>query len=394
VPRDINTNTLDLPFSVPWVHRLRFTDDVFGTQQEILADLLAPAEGDVARAQFWVDANLDAANPELRPAIRRFSQTHCQRLVCVGDVQVIPGGEGVKNDLQVVQQALQAFNEAHLDRRSYIVAIGGGAMLDAIGFAAAIAHRGLRLVRLPSSTLGQGDSGVGVKNGVNLFRKKNWLGTFAAPWAVINDTKLLESLSDRDFVSGFSECVKVALLKDAGLLDNLCTSASRIRRRDMVAALPTIRQSALLHLRHITEGGDPFEMLAARPLDYGHWSAHKMEVMSSFQLRHGEAVALGVAIDTMYSSLKCGLPSQDALRVLGCLADIGFDLDSPTMSDTDTLFEGLEDFRQHLGGELTLTMLRAIGDPIDIHQVDRGAMIEAIQRVVDFARRRQGSSDV
>ena len=86
-------------------------------------------------------------------------------------------------------------------------------MLDAVGFAAAIAHRGIRLVRLPTTTLAQADSGVGVKNGVNLFGKKNWLGAFAVPWAVLNDTALLATLPDRDFVAGFSEAVKVALLK-------------------------------------------------------------------------------------------------------------------------------------------------------------------------------------
>jgi 3-dehydroquinate synthase len=282
---------------------------------------------------------------------------------------------------------LEAFHEANLDRRSYVVAIGGGAMLDAVGFAAAVAHRGLRLVRLPSSTLGQGDSGVGVKNGVNLFRQKNWLGSFAAPWAVINDTQLLTSLSDRDFVSGFSECVKVALLKDAELLNTLGATASRIRQREMVAALPIIRRSALLHLDHITAGGDPFEMAAARPLDYGHWSAHKLEAISRFSLRHGEAVAIGVAIDTVYSSLTCGLPGGDADRVLQCLKGLGLPLSTPALVEAETLFEGLEEFRQHLGGQLTLTMLRGIGDPIEIHEIDRARMREAISRVVEFDHR-------
>jgi 3-dehydroquinate synthase len=178
---------------------------------------------------------------------------------------------------------LQAMNAADLDRRSYVVAVGGGAVLDAVGFAAATAHRGIRLVRLPTSTLGQGDSGVGVKNGVNLFRKKNWLGTFAVPWAVINDARMLHSLSDRDFVCGFSESVKVAMLKDAAMFDQLCEVAERIRRRDMQAAWPMLRRSALLHLDHITRGGDPFEMQLARPLDFGHWSAHRLESMTDFR---------------------------------------------------------------------------------------------------------------
>ena len=385
VQHDSNSNIINSPFAVPFVHRLRFTSDVFGDDHRCLADVLEPSDGMPARVQFWVDANVDVANPNLRSNIERFCEAHAQRVVCEGDVEVVPGGEPVKNDPRIQQRILQAFDRAGLDRRSYVVAIGGGAVLDAIGFATAIAHRGLRLIRLPTSTLGQSDSGVGVNNGVNLFGKKNWLGSFAVPWAVINDTELLYSLSDRDFLCGFSECVKVALLKDAEMFDALCRNAERIRHRDMTLALPILRQSALLHLDHITEGGDPFEMLAARPLDYGHWSAHKLEAMTDFRLRHGEAVAIGVALDTVYSSLACGLPTADARRVLQCLSDFGFAYDIPELRETDVLYRGLEEFRQHLGGRLTLTMLNGIGDALEIHEVDRERMGAAIREVAGFA---------
>ena len=281
---------------------------------------------------------------------------------------------------------LKVCNVANLDRRSYVVVIGGGAVLDCVGFAAAIAHRGLRLVRLPTTTLGQGDSGIGVKNGVNLFQKKNWLGAFASPWAVINDATLLETLSDRDYICGFSEAVKVFLLKNRSAFENLAAVASRIRQRDARAAMPVIRQSAEFHLRHITEGGDPFEMDEARPLDFGHWSAHKLESMTDFELRHGEAVAIGVAIDTVYSSLKLGLPWEDSTKVLQCLTDLGFNLYHPALHDRENLFRGLEEFRQHLGGRLTLTMVPEVGSAEDIHEVDDAAMHAAIERVCDFAQ--------
>jgi 3-dehydroquinate synthase len=272
-------------------------------------------------------------------------------------------------------------NAADLDRRSYVVVIGGGAVLDAVGFAAAIAHRGIRLVRLPTTTLSQGDSGIGVKNSVNLFEKKNWIGTFAVPWAVINDAALLETLPERDFLCGFSEAVKVSLLKDADGFEEICAAADQIRQRDMAVAGPVIRRSAELHLEHITQGGDPFESLEARPLDYGHWSAHKLEVMSDFELRHGEAVAIGVAIDTVYSSLAHGFPEADAERVLDCLSRLGLPLSHPLLDETGTLFAGLEEFRQHLGGRLTLTMLPRIGAKLDVHEVDEARMLEAIERV-------------
>ncbi len=378
----------DTPFSVRFVHRVRFTRNVLETDQHVLVDLLTPSEGQPARVQFWLDEQLHRARPELAHRLRSLADAQpSSRLVRVSNVQIVPGGEPIKNDIHIIERILKVFHAARLDRRSYVVVIGGGAVLDAVGFAAAIAHRGLRLVRLPSTTLAQADSGIGVKNAVNLFDKKNWIGSFAVPWAVVNDADLLETLSDRDFRAGFSEAVKVALLKDAAFFKRLCRRAKAIGQRNMNVALPAIRRSAEWHLQHITAGGDPFEMLEARPLDFGHWSAHRLEALSEFEIRHGEAVAIGVAIDAVYSSLVHGFPQQAARRVLGCLADMGFRLDAPSLHDA-SLFDGLEEFRQHLGGRLTLTMLRDVGQPIDVHHVQRRQMRRAIRIVSRFAHRR------
>lgn len=375
----------DVPFSVPFVHRLRFTRDIFGADRQVLLDLLEPAVEGRAKIQFWLDEHLVAARPDLLPLLEKLPVRHADRLVSAGNVQVVPGGEACKNDIHILERMLKVFHAADLDRRSYVVAIGGGAVLDAVGFATAIAHRGLRLVRLPTTTLAQADSGVGVKNGVNLFGKKNWVGSFAVPWGVVNDASLLSTLSDRDFVCGFSEAVKVSLLKDPAFFLDLCDRAPRVRRREMAICGPFIERSALWHLRHITRGGDPFETNEARPLDFGHWSAHKLEALTEFRLRHGEAVALGVAIDCVYSSLVHGLPAEDARRVLACLQSLGFKLDDPAIADPEPLFDGLEEFRQHLGGRLTVTMLHGIGRPCDVHEVDRVAMATAIDRVSRFA---------
>ena len=283
--------------------------------------------------QFFVDEHVAEARPAVLSDLARVVAENPGRCLPAGPVNVVPGGEAIKNDRDELDRILKAFHDADLDRRSYVVVIGGGAVLDAVGFAAAIAHRGLRLVRLPTTTLAQADSGVGVKNGVNLFGKKNWLGAFAVPWAVINDTALLATPPDRDFIAGFSEAVKVSLLKSPPVFDRLCRTACRIRRRDLAAALPIIRASAEWHRTHITQGGDPFESREARPLDFGHWSAHKLEAMTDFRLRHGEAVAIGLAIDAVYSTLAFGFPKADVLRVLRCLLDLGFALDHPALGD-------------------------------------------------------------
>jgi len=376
---DGNDKSLDIPFSVPYTHRLRVTDDVAG---EDFAQLLGVLDGgDCGPAKALLVAEQSLADSTSRISKIQSQLNSATAVQLVTPAILVDGGEAVKNSPEVVEQILASINQHDLDRRSYVIAIGGGALLDAVGYAAAIAHRGIRLVRLPTTTLAQADSGVGVKNAINYFGKKNWIGTFAVPWAVINDSGLLETLPDRDFQVGFSEAVKVSLLKDEKEFEWLCNNAARIRDRDMEAANRAIHNSCLLHLRHITQGGDPFEMLEARPLDFGHWSAHKLEPITDYRIRHGEAVAIGVAIDCIYSSMKFGFPEADALKVCDCLQTLGLQLWREGLEPIERLMQGLEEFRQHLGGRLTITMLRGIGDPINVHEIDSAIMKSAILRL-------------
>lgn len=371
--------SLDIAFDVPFTHRLRVTTDVAGEDFAQLEDLLAidPGPSGATKVLLWVDSQVDAATGYAKRLGDRLRE--CDVADLVADPLIVEGGEGVKNNDLAVQSMLRQINDHNLDRRSNIIAVGGGAMLDASGYAAAVAHRGIRLIRLPSTVLGQADSGVGVKNAINYFGKKNWVGTFAVPWGVINDTTLLQSLPDRDYVSGFTEAVKVSLLKDANTFRWLAENAHVIRERDQGTATRAIHESCVLHLRHITEGGDPFEMLEARPLDFGHWSAHRLEPLTNYRLRHGEAVGIGVAIDCLYSSLKFGFPREDANAVIDCLGRLGTPLWHEAIDPVDRLLTGLEEFRQHLGGRLTITMLQGIGDPINVHEIDHAAMRQAIE---------------
>ena len=368
---------LDIEFFVPMLHRLRFTQDCFGDDFDVVKHLLEHAPGTPARVQVWIDSGLLDFDASLLERIEQQLAADPKATVQAGRSEVLIGGEDVKNDPRYVEQALRAINDANLDRRSYIFVIGGGALLDTIGYAAAIAHRGIRLVRFPTSTLAQADSGVGVKNAVNWFGKKNWKGTFACPWAVVNDTRLLQGLPDRDFRCGFSEAVKVSLLKSPALFHYLSDNADAIAARDAQASAMAIRQSVLLHLQHITRGGDPFEMLEARPLDFGHWSAHKLEALTEYGLRHGEAVSIGVALDTLYSHLRLGLERSTADRTLDILQRLHLPIYDASLSE-EAVFDGLEEFRQHLGGELTITLLSQLGQPRHVHEIDRGAMREAI----------------
>ena len=169
--------------------------------------------------------------------------------------------------------------------RHCLIAIGGGALLDVAGFAAAMAHRGVRLIRVPTTVLSQDDSAIGVKNGINAFDKKNYLGTFAAPFAVINDSRFLPTLSDRDWRSGISEAIKVALIRDAAFFDFIEANAVKLHDRDLPVMEQLVHRSAELHYDHITTNGDPYEQGSSRPLDYGHWAAHKLEPVTDYRLR-------------------------------------------------------------------------------------------------------------
>ena len=384
---------MDMSFSVPYRHRVWFCENVFESATDVLQDCFnSSADGvadgtaelsDNAKVQIWIDDAVAESN-------RNFVESLTQWVNSEGNLQltrqpnIISGGEACKNDSSVVQNILAAINDDQLDRRSYIVVVGGGAVLDVVGYAAAVAHRGIRLIRFPSTTLAQADSGVGVKNAVNAFGKKNWKGTFAVPWAVVNDYSLLKSLSDSTFTSGFSEAVKVSLLKSPESFEYLCQNAQAIRLRDKTIASQAIRESAVHHLRHIVDGGDPFELMEARPLDFGHWSAHKIEAISDYTVSHGDAVSIGLGVDVLYSVEKLGLDPACADRVIDCLKRLGLPVWNPILdSHRSELLSGLEEFRQHLGGQLTVTMLEGVGRPVNIHEIDHGAMGEAIDRLRD-----------
>jgi 3-dehydroquinate synthase len=283
-----------------------------------------------------------------------------------------------------VVEILELIHRHHIDRHNYVVVVGGGALLDMVGLAAATAHRGVRLIRIPTTTLAQDDSGVGVKNGVNAFGKKNFIGTFAPPFAVINDFDLLASLSERDKRAGYIEAVKVACIRDAEFFDRLELEASALAAFESEPMKHLIRRSAELHLNHIANGGDPFEMGSARPLDFGHWAAHKLEQMSGYRLRHGEAVAIGIALDVLYSVRQGLLARPAAERILGLLERLGFTLFDPELKSVSAsgelkVLEGLEEFREHLGGELTITLLSDIGRGLEVHSMEIEQVRQALQ---------------
>lgn len=370
-------------FQVPYSFNIVFTQNLFSADNKEFINFLSNF-GDTSfkkKILFLIDEGVAEKHPQLIESVKQYFQGQ-SHISLVDEILVLPGGELVKNDEQYLDKTLLAINEYGIDRHSFVAAIGGGAFLDMVGYASCIAHRGVKHIRIPTTVLSQNDSGVGVKNGVNFLGKKNFLGTFSPPVAVFNDSNFLTTLSDRDWRSGISEAVKVALIKDLAFFEWLEENAQAMANRVMSVMDEQIFRSAALHTNHISSG-DPFEMGSARPLDFGHWAAHKLEYLSNFGIRHGEAVAIGIALDSIYSELLGLISEDETSRIIKLLKTLGFTLYHESLAENDklNLWEGLNEFREHLGGRLTITILEKLGKGKEVHEVDFELVKLAVDRL-------------
>ena len=375
-------------FDIRFQYNVYFTTHLFHKENDVFRSFLRGQKrsGVVPKLLFVLDNGVVEQHSALVQQIKNyFSDQPEMRLV--EEVILLPGGELTKNSPEYFEQILTAIHQHGIDRHSYLVAIGGGSVLDVAGYAAAVAHRGIRHIRIPTTVLSQNDSGVGVKNGINYFNKKNFLGTFTPPVAVFNDNHFLTTLTDAEWRSGISEAIKVALIKDVAFFSWLEANADRMVKRDMDVMQYQIKRCAELHLQHIA-GVDPFESGSSRPLDFGHWSAHKLEQLSNFSIRHGEAVAIGIALDTVYSFLSGRLKESAMKRVLRLIRDLGLPLTDRLLEVTDErspLLQGLNEFREHLGGRLTIMLLRDIGVGEEVHEIDPAVVSQASDWIKEYS---------
>ncbi|GFM76901.1 MULTISPECIES: 3-dehydroquinate synthase [Pseudomonas] len=376
-------------FEVSYNYPVVFTDHLFDPKNDCLrAQLTAEKAGQIT-VLIFADEQLLKSSPHLLPQIDAYFAAHSNDLRLQTAPIAVPAGELSKTP-QVLHRLYEHMLQHGLDRHCYVLAMGGGAVLDAVGYSCATFHRGMRLIRIPTTVLAQNDAGIGVKNGINAFGQKNLLGAFCPANAVINDFQMLLSLSQRDRIAGLAEAVKVAAIKDSAFFQWMEQQAQALATFEHSASRYAIRRCAELHLRHITGAGDPFERGNGRPLDYGHWSAHKLENLSQHRLRHGEAVAVGMALDALYANAVKLLSDTDTERLLHLLVQLGFSLNPPELLLKDAqgrslIVQGLEEFRQHLGGQLSIPMLTRLGESTDLHEIDFALMEQALQRLSSYS---------
>ncbi len=381
--------TIHQKFEVSFQYPVHFTHNVFDPENSLLADTIAKESGP-ARTLMVVDSGIVATNPDFLNTVKNWFKLYSDKVELVKPPMVVPGGENAKNGWSSVREIMTCVGLEHIDRQSYIIAIGGGALLDMAGFAASLVHRGIRLVRMPSTVLSQDDAGVGIKNGMNDGGAKNFAGTFAPPYAVINDLEFLKTLPFKDWVSGVAEAFKVAIIADKEFFVWLCENAQLIRERNQNVMEKLVYKTAQLHLNHIATSGDPFETGSARPLDFGHWSGHRLELSSNFTISHGEGVSIGIAVDSAYAMLKEMISKEEYISIVTalhkCSLPIYSDLLSrPGSNGKPDIFKGIEQFREHLGGKLCITLPKPVGKKVEVHFIDKEKLIEAIDLVKNLS---------
>lgn len=380
------TQRIQLGFDYPVV----FTHDLLDPANEDLWWCLnvLPRGRQPQRIFTVVDDGVAGTRPELLDRWRAYFSPRASEVEPCATPLVIPGGEAAKNDPDLVPRLWSAFAKAKLDRHAVVVAIGGGAVLDAVGFAAATAHRGIRLLRIPTTVLAQNDAGIGVKNGINVGGIKNFAGTFAPPMAVLCDDVWLPTLPLRARRSGLAEAVKVALIRDGAFFSWIDHHRHDLAHAEPAVERAMIRRCAELHLEHIASSGDPFETGSARPLDFGHWAAHKLEQLTHHELLHGEAVAIGMAVDLCLAEDLGWLPKPTVESVLDVLRALGLPIWHDILRACDAsgrrrIFEGVEEFREHIGGALDITLVTGIGRARSLDTLDESRVEAAIARLAD-----------
>jgi 3-dehydroquinate synthetase len=227
-----------------------------------------------------------------------------------------------KKTLETVRDVCDRAIDAGVRRDDAFVAVGGGVVTDVVGFASAIVLRGVAWNAVPTTVAGMTDAAIGGKTGVDHPRGKNLLGAFHPPRAILVDPSAAATLSDRDYRSGLVEAFKGAWIADADLSERADSRLDEIVARDEAALLDLVLGAARVKAAIVTS--DPFEEGPRRILNFGHTLGHAFEAAGGFrQLRHGEAVAWGIAAALVVSRERAGLSEVDAARVGRVLARLG-----------------------------------------------------------------------
>ena len=293
-------------------------------------------------------------------------------------------------DLEAVEQILNTAASAGLQTSDLLIVVGGGTVMDIAGEAAALYNGGLRYLRVPTTLVGLIDAGIGLKVGVNFEQRKNLIGAYYPPQAVFCDYSFINSLPLAEVHCGLAEIVKIAAVRDATLFELVESHYSDLLQRRWTPKVEQILHRASAAMLEELEA-NPFEVSLRRLPDYGHEFGHMLEELSGYQLRHGEAVAIGMLISN-YLAVSLGLLAEsDYQRILNLIIAIGLPTWHPCVT-ADNLWQGIfHHILPHKGGQLHLVVPHAIGvggfvdsaDNIDLAMLTRACNSLAQTAVTD-----------
>lgn len=298
----------------------------------------------------------------------------------LGEPFFVPSGEPSKC-FSGLERVCNALLDLGIERRHAVIALGGGVIGDLAGFAAAIVKRGVRLVQMPTTLLSQVDSSVGGKTGINSRHGKNLIGAFHQPSLVLSDLATLETLPDREFRAGYAEVVKYGALCDAAFFEWLEANGHRVFARDGDALTHAILRSCEMKAGIVAR--DELETGDRALLNLGHTFGHAVEAWAGYSgaLLHGEAVALGMVLAAKFSEAQrlCGASVAARLKAHFLEIDLPADFESirAQVGKTPSLQELLafmEQDKKVTDGQMTLVLLRGLGDAFIARDVPRDAI--------------------
>ena len=288
-----------------------------------------------------------------------------------------PPGENAKNPETVVRLCQQLVEQG-FDRKSLLIAVGGGVVGDITGFAAAIYLRGIAYIQVPTTLLAQVDSAIGGKTGVDLPSGKNLLGAFHQPLLVASDPKILTTLPVEARRSGFAEVIKAALIAESELFSILETEGSGLLDTENELLETVIAKACQVKCRVVSQ--DEHESGLRRILNFGHTLGHALEAALNYNIAHGEAVAAGMGVAIRFSQQWAGLGKKEASRALHLIRAMGLPTDLPENVDSEALMAALHKDKKIQANVCHLVLLAKIGQAV-IHPIPVDDLRRSLTRI-------------
>jgi 3-dehydroquinate synthase len=286
----------------------------------------------------------------------------------------IPEGEEHKN-IHTLEHIYDSLVSAHLDRGSFLVALGGGVIGDITGFAAATYLRGISYVQVPTTLLAQVDSSVGGKTGINHEKGKNLIGAFYQPKLVLIDLSTLDTLPEREFISGLAEIVKYGIVYDGELFNFISDNAEKLLARDKNSLMYTVNRSCEIKASVVTR--DEREAGLRAILNYGHTIGHAVESLTDYKkYLHGEAISIGMVQSARISEKMGYSVKADTDRIISLLGSLRLPVELPSFS-SDSYVNAILHDKKVKNGKITFVLNNGIGAYSLVNIADVGALIKA-----------------